>query len=50
LIFPFPLKNRETIVCGFGVNRMNHNGTILVMSKSLKFVKDPIVHEKVGEF
>ena len=44
LIFPFPLKNRETIICGLGVNRMNHNGTILVMSKSLKFVQDPIVH------
>ena len=50
LVFPFPLKNREAIVCGFGVNRMSHNGTVLVMSKSLREVDDPLIHQKVGVF
>ena len=50
LIFPFPLKNRETIVCGKGVNRMNHNGTVLVMSKSYRLVNDDRITSKVGEF
>ena len=50
LIFPFPLKNRETIICGKGINRMNHNGTVLVMSKSYQLENDPRVRQKVGEF
>ena len=29
---------------------MNHNGTILVLSKSLKLVNDPLILKKVGEF
>jgi len=47
-VFPFPLKNREAMICGFGVNRMDINGTILVMSKSLKLVNDPVILKKVG--
>ena len=49
LTFPFPLKNRETIVCGFGVNRMETNGTVLVMTKSMRMIEDPLFHKRIGE-
>jgi hypothetical protein len=49
LFFPFPLKNRETLVCGFGVNRMETNGTVLVMTKSMSVIDDPFFHKKIGE-
>lgn len=49
LTFPFPLKNRETIVCGYGVNRMETNGTVLVMTKSMSVIDDPKFHERVGQ-
>ncbi len=48
--FPFPLKNRETIVYGYGVNRIQKNGTVLVMSKSLCTVNDPVILKKIGKF
>lgn len=49
LIFPFPLKNRETIVCGYGVNRMETNGSVLVMTKSMSVIDDPLFHKKIGD-
>ena len=50
LSFPFPLSNRENIVYGFGVNRISKNGTVLVMSKSISTVTDPLIHKKLGDY
>jgi|LauGreDrversion4_2_1035121.scaffolds.fasta_scaffold259697_1 hypothetical protein len=46
---PFPMSNRECIMYGYGANRMYSNGTILVTAKSLRFVEDPIIKERIGE-
>ena len=48
--FPFPFKNREAMVYGFGANRMKHNGTILVIAKSTDYVGDPSLKDKIEDF
>lgn len=35
---------------GYGANRMNYNGTVLVTARSLKLVDDPLINQQVGEF
>lgn len=37
---PFPLSNRYSNIYGFGVNRFNTNGSILVIAKSAELVVD----------
>jgi hypothetical protein len=46
---PFPLKNREGIMYGFGADRMNTHGSILVMAKSVKLINDPELLEEVKQ-
>ena len=50
VFFPFPFKNREAMVYGFGANRMKHNGTILVIAKSTDYVGDPSLKDKIEDF
>lgn len=50
IFFPMPFKNREATVYGFGANRIFHNGSILVIAKSVEFIKDPILVPYVEDF
>lgn len=50
LFMPFPLSNRENIMFGYGANRIYHNGTLLVIAKSLCLVDCPLIKEQVGVF
>ena len=36
----FPLSNREANLYGFGVNRLDENGSCLVLAKSLDYDKN----------
>jgi len=44
--FPLPLSDRETYVCGFGADRFDRNGSILVITKS--FHDDKNLQKKLG--
>jgi len=48
--FPFPLANRVALAYGFGANRLNRNGSILVVSKSLEMIDDVENHPYFRNF
>ncbi len=46
--FPFPLKNREALMYGFGVNRIKTHGSIYCIAKSASLVDDPLLLERMN--
>jgi len=38
--FPFPLTSRESVMYGFGANRMKTHGSIVVLAKSYSLMHD----------
>lgn len=47
--FPFPLTNRESVMYGFGANRMKTHGSIVVIAKTSSLMDDPHFKSLVGD-
>jgi len=39
-MIPFPLSNRYSYLYGFGMNRLNTNGSLLVLAKSYELLEN----------